>query len=466
MSTTPETIQRKLGNGLMNSEFGRLFWIGITFLLLQVPLLQIGGVVAERIGGRAEAMHSVASAWGGHQILFGPRLVVPIVETVEESKANGLGQFTVSSREITRFAVFLPATMNVTGNVESQTRHRGIFDIPVYTVQTEISGHFERPALGLLNSAKGRARWEDAYFAFKVSSPTSLQEVSALAWNGEELLFEPAPDGKEVSRNDLVVSIDLSKTQNKLDFDFDIKINGSSGLDIVPVGKATKVELRSNWPDPSFIGDWLPIKHAIDESGFSARWEIPYLSRSFPQQWLSSGGSEQPALSSFGIRLLSLVDNYRMVERSIKYASLFLVLSFACIWLLDILYFSPVHPIQYFLIGLALAVFCLLLVALSEHLGFFWSYLISACCVLAMAFMYSSAALKSIHRATLLCCLLTALYCYLYTVLHLESLALLAGTTLVVVALATLMFFTRTIDWFSMGKNQSRQASRVHKTRG
>ncbi len=457
MTSPKHSIRQQLSGGLLNSEFGRLFWIGITFLLLQIPLIQIGGVVAERIGGRNEAMHSVASSWGGHQILFGPRLVVPIVETIEERKTNGLGQITVSSREITRFAVFLPVTTNVAGTVESQTRHRGIFDVPVYTLHTTISGHFDQANLELLDRGKGRARWEDAYLAFRVSSPTSLQEISALRWGEDKLPFEPAPDGKEASRKDLVVGIDLSKAENEIPFGFDIKIKGSSGLDIVPVGKATIVDIRSNWPDPSFMGDWLPTTHSIDDTGFSARWEIPYLSRSFPQQWLSSSGTEQLELSSLGFRLLSLVDNYRMVERSIKYASLFLVLSFACIWLLDILYFSPVHPIQYFLIGLALAVFCLLLVALSEHLDFFWSYLISATCVLAMAFMYSSAVLKSIRRATLLCCLLIALYSYLYTVLHLENLALLAGTTLIVAALATLMFFTRKIDWFTMGKKNAQQ---------
>ncbi len=452
MSSTDGKDHSVLRRGFVESEFGRLLWIFIILLLLQIPLIQVGGLIDDRIVHRDEARMFIEGVWGGHQTLTGPRQVVPVVDSIEESELQSGQQIVTSSREVTRYAVYLPEEADFTGELASDVRRRGVFDVPVYTLQMSVRGEFQRPDVDELQTSGSEVRWADAYLAFRVTDLTSVQKVSALNWSDAELEFQPASDGTEAMRNDLIVPLDLSGTASSLPFSFEIELNGSGGLKLVPVGQQSTASISSDWPDPSFSGTWLPSDYSVGLGGFSARWFVPYLSRSFPQQWISSPGAETTLNASFGVDLISLVDNYRLVERSVKYASLLLILTFATIWLIDVLTKTPVHPIQYLLVGAALAVFYLLLVSLSEYVDFGWAYLVSALVVLAKTSTYTSAVLSSNVRATFLAALLGFLYFYLYIVLNLVEFSLLAGATVVVVALAATMYFTRRVDWFTLGR--------------
>jgi inner membrane protein len=217
------------------------------------------------------------------------------------------------------------------------------------------------------------------------------------------------------------------------------------------MGKLTQVNLDSNWANPSFQGGWLPEQPEISKAGFKAKWQIPFLGRNFPQQWTT----EQPVnddviyRSRFGVDLFAPVDNYHMAERSIKYNFLFLLLTFAVLWLFEVMARLRVHPLQYLMIGVAMSMFYLLQLAISEHLGFHSAYVIASTAVVLLVTGYTVSVLRAKRRGGLVGVMQVGLYSYLYVVLASQDYSLLLGSIGLFGFLAGVMFLTRRIDWFN-----------------
>jgi inner membrane protein len=216
--------------------------------------------------------------------------------------------------------------------------------------------------------------------------------------------------------------------------------------------------LAADSENPSFQGAWLPQQRKISQQGFEASWEIPFLGRSFPQAWIAHEAPEQAVNDSrFGVELVAPVDQYRMAERSVKYAGLFILLTFASVWLLEGLARVQVHPIQYLLLGCALCLFYLLLLSLAEHLGFAAAYALASLAVIALCGAYSLAILRS---RPLACCVgagVAGLYGYLFVLLINEDYALLFGSLGLLLILAAVMYLTRNVDWYALGGGRAAQ---------
>ena len=220
-----------------------------------------------------------------------------------------------------------------------------------------------------------------------------------------------------------------------------------------PFGQNTSVELKSNYPHPSFQGNWLPVERTVSKEGFEASWSIPFLGRSFPQAWTSTGEMRQAVHDSrFGVEFLNPVDHYRMAERSVKYASLFILLTFATLWLFEVRAGVRVHPIQFLMLGGALCLFYLLLLSLSEHLAFALAYGLASIAVIGMVAAYGIVVLRGIGRALAVATGVALLYGYLYVLLVNEDYALLIGSIGLFLILGLIMFATRRIDWYAAGK--------------
>ena len=232
-----------------------------------------------------------------------------------------------------------------------------------------------------------------------------------------------------------------------------LELNGSERLTVAPFGEVTTVNLTSNWSDPSFQGSWLPVTRRVTADGFEAKWDIPSLGRSYPQQWNNLVPTSETTIRSsvFGVDLLSPVDNYRMVKRSVKYNFLFIMLTFAVFWLFEVIVKLRVHPLQYLLVGTAMCMFYLLQLALSEHIGFQTAYLLATAAVVVLITAYSIAVLKASTRGGTIGITQISLYGYLYIVLAHQSYALLIGSIGLFLFLAVVMFLTRKIDWFQAG---------------
>ena len=160
--------------------------------------------------------------------------------------------------------------------------------------------------------------------------------------------------------------------------------------------------------------------------------------------------AEQAAKSAFGLSLVQPVDIYQQAERAVKYAVLFLVLTFLVFFLWEVFSAALLHPMQYAFVGFALCVFYLLLVSISEHAGFDTAYAVSSLVTTLLIAGYARAVLGGARQGASVCAALVTLYGFLYLLLRLEDYALLAGSVGLFLVLALVMFITRRMDWYDL----------------
>jgi inner membrane protein len=221
------------------------------------------------------------------------------------------------------------------------------------------------------------------------------------------------------------------------------------GAYFAPFGKVTEVTLESDWTAPSFQGTWLPTDRNFSDSGFTATWKVPFLGRNYLQSWRYTKYEDIIPSTVFGVDLISPVDHYRMSERSIKYQLLFIFLTFAALWLFEILSRMRIHFIQYFLVGAGMCLFYLLEISLSEHIGFIGAYITASAMIILLITLYSITILRTGSRAAIMGAVVTLLYLFLYILLTIQDYALLIGSIALFFILALIMFLTRKIDWYS-----------------
>ena len=433
---------------IRNSHLLRGLLIGFLILLLQIPISMIGHVIWEREEARNEAVREVTSSWGGDQSLVGPWITVPYLYHRIEKQNVGGREERISHTE-TRYATFLPETLDITGTSASQIRNRGIFKVPLYTVSLQVSGRFSRPDFSTWGTAADDILWSQAFLSLGLSDAKGIIEQALLNWNGDALGFQPGSGESIVERAGIHVPLDGALEGETFDFSFPLTLNGSGTVYFTPFGRETNIALSSDWPDPSFKGNWLPTSHSINTEGFKAKWSIPFLGRNYPQQWKTGADfNELIDASRFGVKFLVPIDNYRMGHRSVKYAALFLLLSFVTLWLFEILSGIRIHPLQYLLLGAGMCVFYLLELSLAEHIGFIPAYIIASAAVVGLIGVYSTVVLDSNRRALIVGVITAGLYGYLYILLRSQDYALLIGSIGLFVVIATIMYLTRKINWY------------------
>src|SRR5262249_36893273 len=271
--------------------------------------------------------------------------------------------------------------------------------------------------------------WSKAEVAVGISDVRAIQSTPSLTWAGEERAFLPGADACALAENGIHVGVPLGPGGRPIEFAFPLRLRGSEGVWFVPCARDTTVAVESAWPSRSFQGSWLPARREVSPAGFRAGWSIPYLGRNYAQAWSSE---DLPAkaieASRFGVRLVAPVDPHRMAQRSVKYGGLFILLTFAAIWLIEGLAQLRAHPIQYLPIGGALGLFFLLELSLAEHLGFALAYGAATAAVVGVVGAYARAVLGRPRRALAVAGMVAALYGYLYVLLTAEDFALLFGS--------------------------------------
>lgn len=445
MDALTET-SRGLLSWLGSSQFLRMLLLGFLVLLLLIPIAQISGVIEEREARQNEAVEDVTGKWGRDQSLTGPVLIIPYTHRWTDTDSAGKK----IERTQTRRAFFLPDELAVRGRVDAEQRSRGIFSVPVYKLALELSGTFAPPDWKTLDVVDADVAWDRAELAIGISDVRAIQETPQLGWAGQARTFLPGAGELSLAQNGIHVDVAVPRGTAPIPFSFPLRLHGSQGVWLVPFARETTATLESAWPNPSFQGSWLPVEREITDSGFKATWRIPYLGRNYPQMWTQSEApTEAVAASSFGVRLVPAVDAHRMSERSIKYAGLFVLLTFAAIWIVEVLARLRVHPIQYLMIGGAICLFFLLELSLSEHIGFGLSYLLASVSVVAVVGGYARSVLGSAKRASVIAGIVAALYGYLYVLLTQEDYALLVGSVGLFATLGAVMYLTRRIDWYA-----------------
>ncbi|HEX5067525.1 MAG TPA: cell envelope integrity protein CreD [Myxococcota bacterium] len=429
----------------------RLLAVGLLALILQIPISMIGGLIGERQERRDTAVSEVTRKWGETQRVVGPALVVPYLHHWEDTVAK------VTRSEL-RQVVVLPKTLHASGKLATETRTRGIFSIPVYSGDVVLTGSFVRPDLSALGIDPTQVGWSRARLALGMADPRAIQNAAAVVWKGAPVAFLPGTDDLPAMQTGIHAPVDASGSA-ELPFEVALSLQGSVGFFLAPFGETTVLALEGNSPNPSFQGAWLPKQREISPEHFNASWEIPFLGRNFPQVW-RSGETPENAIgaSQFGVEIVAPVDHYRMAERSVKYAGLFILLTFATVWLIEVLARVQVHPIQYLLLGSALCVFYLLELSLAEHVGFPFAYALAATAIVALIGAYGLAILRRRSLALLVAAGVAGLYGYLYVLLMNEDSALLIGSLGLFAVLACVMYVTRNVDWYAVGTSRSARA--------
>ncbi|HTV20420.1 MAG TPA: cell envelope integrity protein CreD, partial [Polyangiaceae bacterium] len=280
-----------------------------------------------------------------------------------------------------------------------------------------------------------------------------------LTWDGASVPFEPGATSSLPSGVHAQLPALVSKQANTLSFAIALSLQGTGDFQVTPVGRESRVRLSSNWPHPSFVGEFLPREREVSDAGFDASWQTSFFATNLenvasacPEFTAGNPACAELMSRHFGVSFIDPIDHYLKSERATKYAFLFIGLTFAAFFLLEVLRRFSVHPIQYGLVGLALAVFFLLLLSLSEHVGFALAYLVSAAACVALIAYYVLHVVKSRGLGAVFAAALCALYGMLYAILSAEDYALLMGSLVVFGVLGAIMVLTRQVNWAQFGK--------------
>jgi inner membrane protein len=301
-----------------------------------------------------------------------------------------------------------------------------------------------------LNIDPAAVDWKGARLAVGISDVRAIREQSSILVNGIQSPFVPGTGGLYAGTPGIQASLDGEVARSGFRFSFPLSLNGSRSVQVTPFAEETVLHLTSNSQNPNFQGNWLPAERTVTPDGFDAQWRVSYLGRNYPQAWIPNAEVKKAIdASRFGVELTDPVDHYRMAERSVKYAGLFILLTFASIWLLEVLAKVRVHPIQYLMVGVALCAFYLLELSLSEHIGFPIAYSAASLSIIVMVAAYSQVIFGRDRRSFVVSTGVAGLYGYLFVLLTNEDGALLVGSIGLFAILAAIMYVTRHIDWYS-----------------
>ncbi len=432
------------GDVIRNSVTVKILSIAILVLVLLIPKSMITSLMNERESRRNTVVQEIIHKWGESQTITGPFLSIPYKSFYKDK--NDKIKFQIL------YLHLLPEKLNLSGIINPHVRYRSIFETVLYNAQMTVSGNFKLPQLEQTDIDTENIFWDKAVLSIGITDMRGIQDNIEITFNENKYGVSPGLKTKAIASSGVSSVIPLSPSSSFNSFSLQLNVNGSEDIQFVPVGEETNVEIESNWPSPSFGGAFLPTTREISPNGFSATWRILHLNRNFPQYW--EGSRYKVHESSFGLKLLITADVYQKSIRLSKYALMFIVFTFSAFFVSEIIGKKQIHPIQYLLIGLAIILFYVLLLSISEHISFDYAYLLSASAITLLITGYSSGIIRNKLFTVSVFSMLTILYSFLYIVLQLEDYALLMGSIGLLVVLSTVMYITRKIDWYSVETSQ------------
>lgn len=420
---------------------GKLFlksvFIFIMALGLFIPTQFTRELVRERKERQMEAINDISGKWGSSQVLTGPILKVPYQENTRDERGVPL--------IVKRTAYFMPDKLDIKAEIDPEVRKRGIYEVVVYRSKIRATGNFKEIRWKELGVPAENILWADAQVVFHVSDVLrGVNEDLFLNWAGKKIPFGPqAQLGELKDALSAPVTLTADSLNEPLEFDMQFNLNGSGSLLVSAGGRENSIDMRSGWTSPKFTGVKLPDERKVSDSGFTANWK--HMNRTVPLVWKDKTYDLSP--SALGTELIVSVDGYDKTERSIKYALLCIVLTFAAFFLIESIYKKPLHLVQYALAGLALVLFYTLLLSLSEYLGFNLAYGIAAFSTIGLVTWFVGGIMKSGRLGLFIAMVLAVVYSYIFTIIQMQDFALLMGSVGLFLALAVIMYFSRKIQW-------------------
>jgi len=414
------------------------FITGILILFMMIPALMVQDLVEERKNRQQEVTAEVSSKWADPQILTGPYLSVPYSQTLIAAD----GKTTVIGKTM----IILPELLEVKGNIEPQFKRRSIYKVALYKSDLTLKGHFVLKDAS--PSTDETIHWDKALLCIGLSDTRGIEAQPLANFMDSNYSFGAGMPGNMLGTKGASVPVNLSAltSEQQINFNIPIRLRGSETFQVVPIGKTTSVHLTSPWASPSFTGKFLP-EYTLDEKGFDAAWNVLHFNRDFPQIWKNQSFKAEEF--SFGFSLLQPTDHYAKTMRSVKYAILFIGLTFGFFFLLEALKGHRVHPVQYILTGIALVIFYSLLLSFGEIIEFNIAYAIAALSTTCLITMYGKHLFATWKNAAFLGGFLGGLYAFIFILIQLEDTSLLAGSIGLFALVAIAMHLSRKIKWYA-----------------
>lgn len=456
---TPEKEKKvKFGSDLFSdSLFPRVFSGLLLILVSLIPLSFVSHLVDERGGLYRQVSGRMTQEWSGAQQISGPVLIIPYeftdyVSERIENKVTGEVRNEKKPVKAVRYLTVLPEKLTIDTNLDTQQLSRGIYKVPIYTSKSTMTGTFKWPDLTALEHQPERFLWDRNSLVFQVSNAKGIQGGTVLKWDGRavELLPGVGLDGLKSSHQGIHARLDLDEAikSSVHSFQLDLVLRGSSSFSFAPTGKDSKIGLEANWGAPSFQGELLPMSREIGDDHFTAEWDISHLSRSYQQVQDLSAAEQKGFLDvvkafTLGVDLFSPLNLYTLLDRTIKYGVLFISLTFFSIFIIEFASGARLHWLQHLVIGAALSMFYLCVLAFSEHIPFGYGYGIGMGLITVIIGGYTWAVIGKFVYGVATGGILLALYTVMYSILQMEDYALLIGTILLLVFLVLGMAVTR-----------------------
>ena len=472
--TQKSQLQTRKSSGPLSRSLGlKLMVILALIVLMAIPVMFISFISFDRSSRADEVTREVSQTYGGEQRLIGPLLAIPYRETLATGALRE-GDFILSPQS--GEAAF--------DNLTVEEKSRSLYKVPVYTAQGRLSATF--PALSEIEVGSGlELDIDQARIIFGMADVTGLQSDVTLETQDGSMAFEPYRASVRFASMTRPSPIEIAMEpesvrdpSQKLFYDHldaggmawlsvpagtafggqgetvavSLSFTGARSFALAPYAKSTEFRVSSDWPHPGFDGRFPPSEREITGDGFTASWSVPYLRRGLPDQGraMDMGALTSGGVGSMQINFVSPLNPYQTVNRALKYAVLFIGLVFLAYFLMETLLGVRVHPAQYLLIGIAQAVFYLLLLAFAEHIGFTLAFLLSAVATVALTAGYAGAVFgrSLILRSSLV---FAGVYALLFVLMRIQDFALMVGALISFIAIAATLYLTRNMDWYGDG---------------
>ncbi len=430
-------------------SFAKAAIVIVLLLLLLIPLSMVKSLVWERELRSRDVEAEIIGSSGGGLDLVGPVLVLPY-DLLKQTFRDGIR----TTEQIRGGEIFVvPEDAAVSVRLKTEYRSRGIYQVPVYDAFVEFQGTL--PALTADYLPDGAIlKPEEIRLFTGFADMRGIRSISELTLGDNKLDFHPDTGVADLGNGISASLRDIDIQTASLPFSWTMKIAGGGSVSATPLGRNSRLEVRGDWSSPSFGGSVLPDERDVNDDGFSASWLIPEVSRPIGSHF-SFDPEEGPFLrrNALSVELMDPVGTYDPARRSVQYGVLFLILPFVVFFLFEAFGSARIHPVQYLLAGAADTVFYMLLLAVSEHLGFNLAYLIAAAASTLLLSLYTLQITGRSLQGLIMPVVLGGAYVWLWVSLQSEDYALLIGAIGLFILVAAVMLITRKVDWYMTAKS-------------
>ena len=418
-------------------------------LLMIIPVLFVEGLVEDRTKRATEVVREISAHVGGQQIFLGPTLAIPYSIAPRSP---------VDSAKRGMYLVF-PTEASAALKSATEERRRSLFKVPVFRADLELDAAFDLTGVPTAVPTNAELDWSRSEIVVGVSDARGALAEAVLTTDGKTSTLVPAAiaqsisiSGDPSSQSKLMLLgariEDIARPNAQFNVKSALRFSGAQRIAVLAYGKTTNLAVKGDWPSPGFDGGFLPTARAVSTNGFTAQWSVPFIARGVRAEGLGDliTGLDATAL---GVSFIEVADPYQSVNRSLKYAPLFLGLVFLSYFVFEATTGKRVHPAQYVLVGVAQTIFYLLLLSLAERIGFGFGFLLAGAATVTLLSVNAAWIFSSRLQGIRAVVIFTLLYILIYTLLRLEDYALLVGAIVSFMAVAAVMYFTRAIDWYA-----------------